>query len=100
MVHTTPSKQQAINTDVDDLMCDDDITTSLNPFPMVKKRIKKLNAKLLHLLFIQLQTEENREDIDRLMKRIQGLNVNYGIFNKKINSFRIIYFVLVYVMIN
>jgi hypothetical protein len=78
---TYPLAEKSIEMDVDEIMCDDDITSSLNPFQMLKKSVKKINVEILRLVFIQPQMEEIREKIDRLMMRAQSLNVSCGIFN-------------------
>jgi hypothetical protein len=39
---TYPLTEKSIEMDVDELMCDDDIASSLNPFQMLKKSIKKM----------------------------------------------------------
>jgi len=78
---TYPLTEKSIEMDVDEIMCDDDIASSLNPFQMLKKSVKKLNAEILRLVFIQQQMEEIREKIDHLTMRSQSLNVSYGIFN-------------------
>ena len=44
---------KSIDIDVDDIMCDGDIGSLLDPIKMIEKTLKKINEDILHLLFIQ-----------------------------------------------
>jgi hypothetical protein len=74
-------EEKSIEMDVDEIMCDDDIASSLNPFQMLKKSVRKINVEILSLVFIQPQMKQIRENIDHLMMRAHSLNVSFRIFN-------------------
>ena len=50
-VYETTS-QQSIEFDVNELLNDADIGSSLDPFKVIDKTLKKINANILRLLFI------------------------------------------------
>ena len=41
---------KSIDIDVDDIMCDGDIGSWLDPIKMIEKTLKKINEDILHLL--------------------------------------------------
>ena len=92
LLHTTDSAyettlEQAITFDVDEMMHDAVIDSSLEPINMIENTLRKNNEYILLLLFIQLQTYEIRSKADVLVKRSHALKVSCGIFNHYINSF-------------
>ena len=51
LVYETPT-QQSINFDVNELLNDADIGSSLDPVKLIEKTLKKINVDMLRLLFI------------------------------------------------
>ena len=92
MLQTTDSKyepesEKSIDLDVDELMRDARIGSSLDMINMIEKTLRKINEDILHFLFIQLQTYEIKAKVDVLVKRLHTLQVSCEILNNNINSF-------------
>ena len=79
--------EKSIAFDVDELMCDAGIGSSLDPIEMIEKTLRKINEDILCLLFIQPQTDEIRTKVDVFVKRSHALKVSCKILNHNINSF-------------
>ena len=85
MYETTSVK--SIDFNVDELMCDVVIGSSLEPINMIGKTFREINEDILRLLFIQPQTYEIRAKVDVFVNRSHDLEVSCGILNHNINSF-------------
>ena len=72
---------------MDEMMHDAVIDSSLEPINMIEKGMKKINDDILRLLFILLQRDEIKYNVDILVKRSHTLHVSCGILNHNINSF-------------
>ena len=79
--------QQSIDFNVNELMNDVDIGSSLNPMKVIEKTLKKINADILHLLFMIPQTYEIKSKVELLVNRSHVLQVSCGILNHNINPF-------------
>ena len=75
------ASNKLIDIDVDEIMRDIDIGSSLDPIKMIDKTLKKINEDILRIVFIQPQTNKIREKVDVLVKRSKALKVSYRIFN-------------------
>ena len=82
-----PASKQSIDLDVDELMQDDGIGSSLDPIKMIEKALKKMIEDILHLLFNVPQTDDIKAKVDVLVKRSHSVQVSCGILNHNINSF-------------
>ena len=80
------ASEKSIYFDVHDLMHDAGIGSSLEPIKMIEKGLKKINEDILRLLFILLQRDEIKYNVDILVKRSHTLQVNCRILNLNINS--------------
>ena len=80
--------QQSIDFEVNDLLNDADIGSSLDMIKVIEKTLKQINEYILHLLFIILQTEEIKEKVELFLKRYRALKASCRILNNNINSFR------------
>lgn len=86
----TPAILDNIDIEVDSLLCDDDITYSTNPTKMIRKTEFFFNKEIFKLLFMVPQTNEIKERVKKLSKRLQKLEVSYHeIFNYNISSFMV-----------
>ena len=75
------ASDKSIDIDVDEIMRDADIGSSLDPIKMIEKTLKKFNEDILRLLLIQPQTNEIRAKVDFLVKRSNSLKVSCRILN-------------------
>ena len=83
-VYETPL-EKSIALDVDDLMRDVGIGSSLDLIKMIEKALKKINEDILRLLFIILQTTEIKSKFEVLVKRSHSLQISRRILNHNIN---------------
>ena len=81
---------KSIDINVNEIMHDAGIGYSLDPIKMIENILKKMNEDILHLLFIQPQTNEIKEKVDVLVKKSKALKVSCSILNYNINSFMIL----------
>ena len=88
--------QQSIDFDVNDLLNDADIGSSLELVKVIENTLKKINADMLCLLFIISQEDKIKAKVEVLHKRSQALKVSCKILNHNMNSFRTLYFLLLY----
>ena len=86
-VYETTS-QQSIDFDVNELLNNADIGSSIKPVKVIEKTFKKINVDILHLLFIIPQTYEIKANVEVLVKRSHALQVSCRILNHNINSFK------------
>ena len=87
LIYETTS-HQSIDFDVNDLLNDADIGSSLEPVKVIENTLKEINVDILRLLFIIPQTDEIKSKVEVLVKRSQALKVSCRILNHNINSFR------------
>ena len=79
------SAQQSIDFDVNELLNNADLGSSLDPIKVIEKTLKKINVDILHILFIIPQTDEIESKVEVLVNRSQALKVSCRILNHNIN---------------
>ena len=92
LLYTTDSAyettwEKSIAFDVDELIHDVVIGSSLDRISMIGKTLREINEDILRLLFIQPQTYEIRAKVYVFVKISHALEVSCGISNHNINSF-------------
>ena len=69
--------------DLMEMLCDVDILHSNNLNEVVEKTKAKLKEEVVHLLFFHQQTDETKAKLERLLFRVQCLDVRCKLFNYK-----------------
>ena len=67
MIRFMIATQQSIDFDVNKLLNDVDIGSSIDPVKVLQKTLTKLHAKMLHLAFTIPQTDEIKAKVQVLM---------------------------------
>ena len=75
------ASNKSIDIDVDEIMHNADIGSSIDLIKMIEKTLKKINQDILLLLFIQPQTNEIKTKVDVLVKRSKYLKLSCRILN-------------------
>ena len=68
--------QRSIDFDVNELLNDSYIDSSINPVKLLENTLKTIDADMLRLLFIVPQTDKVKAKVQVLMQRYQALKVS------------------------
>ena len=68
--------QQSLDFDVNKLLNDVDISSSLDLVKVLEKTLKKIHVNMLHLLFIIPQIDKTKAKVQVLIQRSQALEVH------------------------
>ena len=80
--------QQSIDFDVNELLNDVGIGSSLDQVKLLENTLKTIHVDVFRLLFIIPQTHEIKANVEVLVKRSHALQVSCRILNHNINSFK------------